>query len=297
MSERYLPPGIKHAAQAYELITDHCMYFLKGSELKIALYIVRRTIGFGKERDRIALDQFCHGIKTRNGRQLDRGTGLSRRAAQQALDGLKGHGLLSEIVETGKANEYGLNWQAILQHSQKSTIAESSPPTSAKNTPVPAQEMRPQPSVQISVVQPSVKKELDCATENRKRRDSSSRSSSSDCSPSVQKPPSKCTRYPKLKSMLARYMDIHGGTVHPSDRTVVEVMDAAGGATEEEVGKCLEYLYNERGLRPGTENGPRRFAWFVTVVADYFDKRRRRAEVARAGGREFWSGDGIFRER
>jgi hypothetical protein len=46
-------------------------------------------------------------------------------------------------------------------------------------------------------------------------------------------------------------------------------------------------------LRPGTENGPRSFAWFLTVVADYFDKRRRRAEVARAGGREFWSGDGI----
>ena len=79
---------MKHGSETYEFLIDHCMYLLRGSELKIVLYMVRRTIGFGKENDQIVLDQFCHGIKTRGGRQLDKGTGLSRRAAQSALDGL-----------------------------------------------------------------------------------------------------------------------------------------------------------------------------------------------------------------
>jgi hypothetical protein len=42
-------------------------------------------------------------------------------------------------------------------------------------------------------------------------------------------------------------------------------MDAARGASDEEVIACLSYLYNERGLKPGIRNGPRSFAWFVTA--------------------------------
>ena len=68
--------------------------------------------------------------------------------------------------------------------------------------------------------------------------------------------------------------------VYPSDRQVVDVMDAAKGATEPEVIQCLRYLYNERGLRPGTKHGPRHFSWFKTVVADYFLQRRDREFVA-----------------
>jgi hypothetical protein len=56
----------------------------------------------------------------------------------------------------------------------------------------------------------------------------------------------------------------------PPERLVVDVMDAACGATEEEVIECLRYLKEERGLRPGTEHGPRTFAWFKSVVADHF---------------------------
>jgi hypothetical protein len=46
------------------------------------------------------------------------------------------------------------------------------------------------------------------------------------------------------------------------------------GAREGEVVDCLRYLRNERGLRPGTKNGPRHFSWFKTVVADYFRQKR-----------------------
>jgi len=44
--------------------------------------------------------------------------------------------------------------------------------------------------------------------------------------------------------------------------------------------KCLRYLYDERGLRPGTKHGPRHVSWLKTVVADYFWQRRDRGLVA-----------------
>ena len=68
--------------------------------------------------------------------------------------------------------------------------------------------------------------------------------------------------------------------VDPRERHVVDVMDAARGATEKEVVDCLRYLYHERGLRPGTKNGPRHFSWFPTLVADYFAHKRQRAFAA-----------------
>jgi hypothetical protein len=81
--------------------------------------------------------------------------------------------------------------------------------------------------------------------------------------------------------MLAVYMSgPDDEKVYPSDRQVVDVMDAAGGAAEDDVLQCLAYLYHERGLRPGTRHGPRSFSWFVTVVGDYFQQKRKRQEVA-----------------
>jgi hypothetical protein len=50
-------------------------------------------------------------------------------------------------------------------------------------------------------------------------------------------------------------------------------MDAAGGASEDDVIGCLRYLLAERGLRSGTKNGPRHFSWFKTVVTDYFSQK------------------------
>jgi hypothetical protein len=64
--------------------------------------------------------------------------------------------------------------------------------------------------------------------------------------------------------------------IYPSARLVVDIMDAAGGHSEDEVIACLLYLREERGLRPGTKRGPRHFSWFKTVVADYFSQKRDR---------------------
>ena len=67
--------------------------------------------------------------------------------------------------------------------------------------------------------------------------------------------------------------------VNPPDRLVIDVMDASAGATEEEVIRCLHYLRNERGLRPGARHGPRHFGWFKTVVGDYFRQKSFREAV------------------
>src|SRR5450755_4915225 len=64
--------------------------------------------------------------------------------------------------------------------------------------------------------------------------------------------------------MLARYMmsGPDDEVVYPSDRQVVDIMDSAGGASEDKVVLCLAYLRNERGLQPGTRNAPPRATVF-----------------------------------
>jgi hypothetical protein len=81
--------------------------------------------------------------------------------------------------------------------------------------------------------------------------------------------------------------------IYPTDRAVVDVIDAAGGATEDAVLECLRYLREKRGLRPGRKNGPRHFAWFKTVVADYFTQKRDR-DLVTGNGTSYppgWAGD------
>lgn len=76
-----------------ELI-DEVMHILSGSELKVLLYIVRRTYGFKKTSDDICLDQICGGIVKKNGDRLDHGTGLSRETAVKAIRGLRAKGII-----------------------------------------------------------------------------------------------------------------------------------------------------------------------------------------------------------
>jgi hypothetical protein len=114
--------------------------------------------------------------------------------------------------------------------------------------------------------------DLDYRRANRKNRDSR---------PDFGAGASPCKQYPRLREALADYVTTvdDGERVYPPERLVVDVMDAAAGATEEEVIQCLRYLKDERGLRPGTKNGPRRFAWFKSVVADHFQQKRNREMV------------------
>ena len=69
---------------------------LDKAPLKVLLYIVRRTCGFRKLADAISLNQFQHGIVTRDGRHLDKGCGVTNRTTLlHALDELEARGLIA----------------------------------------------------------------------------------------------------------------------------------------------------------------------------------------------------------
>src|SRR5215213_3181849 len=67
---------------------------LSEAELRVALYIIRRTFGFKKDSDTISLRQMVEGITTKDGRVLDRGTGLKKSAVANALNGLERKGVI-----------------------------------------------------------------------------------------------------------------------------------------------------------------------------------------------------------
>jgi hypothetical protein len=75
---------------------------------------------------------------------------------------------------------------------------------------------------------------------------------------------------------------------YPSDRHIADVVDAARGATDQEILRVLKHLYEERGLRPGTRNGPRHFTWFRTVIDDYYTQQEERRENANPTGFDDW---------
>jgi hypothetical protein len=67
---------------------DELMPTLSGAELKVLLYICRRTFGFKKTTDNISLRQLVKGITTREGKALDRGTGLNKDTVSKAAQSL-----------------------------------------------------------------------------------------------------------------------------------------------------------------------------------------------------------------
>jgi hypothetical protein len=62
---------------------------LTGAELKVLLYIIRRTFGFKRDSDNISLSQMLNGLRTRDGRVLDRGVGLTKKTLLQAIKSLE----------------------------------------------------------------------------------------------------------------------------------------------------------------------------------------------------------------
>jgi hypothetical protein len=78
-----------NTTQVPDQYLDELLSRLSGAELKVLLYITRRTFGFKKDSDNISLSQLLTGIRTRDGRILDHGTGLSKKTLLQALTSLQ----------------------------------------------------------------------------------------------------------------------------------------------------------------------------------------------------------------
>lgn len=74
--------------QVPDQLFDELLSRLTESELKVLLYIIRRTFGFKKASDNISLKQLVEGITTRDGRRLDHGAGVSKTSAVRGVNGL-----------------------------------------------------------------------------------------------------------------------------------------------------------------------------------------------------------------
>ncbi len=91
--------------QVPDAVFDLLMPILSGAEFKVLCYIVRRTFGFKKLEDDISLAQIIGGIKTKDDRALDGGTGLSRDSVTKAIKTLEDKGIIS--VNRRYSNERG----------------------------------------------------------------------------------------------------------------------------------------------------------------------------------------------
>ena len=95
---------------------DQLLPDLSDAELRVLLYIIRRTFGFKRESDNISLSQLVNGITTTDGRVLDRGAGLSKSAAAKAVRSLAQKGVIlstrNRSVERGdEPTTYGLRFK------------------------------------------------------------------------------------------------------------------------------------------------------------------------------------------
>ena len=85
---------------------DFIMPYLKESELKVMLYIFRRTYGFRKFFDKISINQLINGIKKKDGTQLDNGTRMARNSVLLALRNLEFIGLIKSVKKSGRTSTY-----------------------------------------------------------------------------------------------------------------------------------------------------------------------------------------------
>ncbi|MDQ2636814.1 MAG: replication protein, partial [Actinomycetota bacterium] len=94
-------------------IIDELMADLSGAELKVLLYVVRRTFGFGKDADAISVSQMADGITKKDGTVLDRGTGLARSSIRKATAALVEKGILTVRQVQDESGEYESNVYAL----------------------------------------------------------------------------------------------------------------------------------------------------------------------------------------
>jgi hypothetical protein len=86
------------------------------AELKVVLYVIRHTFGWGKFIDRISLSQFVRGVTRRSiiregdslkqvEVQVDRGTGLSETSVREGLRRAVEHGYLVRYMVCGRCQQ------------------------------------------------------------------------------------------------------------------------------------------------------------------------------------------------
>jgi Bacteriophage replication protein O len=86
---------------------------LTEAELRVALYLIRRTFGFKKDADAVSIKQMVDGITTREGEVLDRGTGMHRSSVVRGCQGLVAKGVIDVCKERSSDGDYEANVYAL----------------------------------------------------------------------------------------------------------------------------------------------------------------------------------------
>lgn len=97
--------GAPNTTPVPDIVFDVLAPDLSEAELRVLLYIIRRTFGFKKTADTISLGQMVHGIVRRDGTALDRGTGLAKSGVTKALKGLLAKGVI--VARQNRSAERG----------------------------------------------------------------------------------------------------------------------------------------------------------------------------------------------
>jgi hypothetical protein len=85
-----------------DVLFDELLLRLDNAELRVLLYIIRRTYGFKRSTDDIAISQMVEGIRKKDGTVLDRGTGMSKGSVTRGLRGLLEKGVIVARRNTSK---------------------------------------------------------------------------------------------------------------------------------------------------------------------------------------------------
>lgn len=92
----------------HELI-NHLHLMTSEAEVKIVLYILRHTWGFGDDEKKITIDEFCNGRKRRDGSRLDNGIGLSINSVRDGIARAIEHGFIEmteDATDKGRIKRY-----------------------------------------------------------------------------------------------------------------------------------------------------------------------------------------------
>jgi len=97
-------------------LIDTFMHTLTHAELKVVLYIARRTFGFYRQKWGISLSQIASGLVSKDGNRLDHGAGIDRTTAARVVKNLEAKGLIRIKRVQGKrgfsTNTYSLRFRA-----------------------------------------------------------------------------------------------------------------------------------------------------------------------------------------
>lgn len=122
---------------------------LTEAELRVLLYIIRRTFGFKKSADNISLKQMIDGIQKKDGTVLDRGTGMSKSANWRGIKGLQDKGIItSQRNSSGEKGDmpttYSVRFKSPGKNAGNDPIPNSSDTTKNNSVPEPRRGERTQ---------------------------------------------------------------------------------------------------------------------------------------------------------